>query len=172
MFETIRNPRYQQTRNTNPDLAQPVRNRDKEILQAYESIVMAIKAMLNKLASKQQNKYVEFAYPWQLSDHSVTKEFVCSFCSITLYLKKDEYLIELTVSPDCFNNGQGIHSTAMLRVVFDKTSDTNTDLFIENCLTITINNNTAAYFEQKADEYDTVMQKAYQEWHLKKKQGL
>lgn len=170
MFEAIRNPRFAQIRRANPDLVEPVRNRDKEILQAYESIVMNIKAMLNKLYSKRQSKSVEFAYPWQLSDQANTKEFICLFCSIVLYLKKDEYIIELTVSPECFSNGQGINSTSLLRVAFNHTQAANTKLFIENCLTITISNNTPVYFEKKSEEYDATMQKAYEDWHLKQKQ--
>jgi len=172
MYETVRNPYYKQPRIGEPNLTAPVRNRDAEILKAYDRIAMSIKAMLGKLASREQQKHVEFAHPWQLSDHSVTKEFICRFCSIQLYLKRDEYLIELFISPESCNNGTGINSTALLRLAFRHTSDEITDLFIENCLKITITDNAAAYFLQKEEQYEDTMQKAYREWDLNKKQGL
>lgn len=172
MYETVRNPYYKQPRTGQTELTAPVRNRDTEIMKAYDRIAMGVRAMLGKLASREQQKYVEFAYPWQLSEHNITKEFICKFCSVQLYLKKDEYIIELIISPESFNNGIGINSTALLRLAFKHTADETTNLFIENCLKITLTDKAAAYFLKKEEQYEDIMQKAYREWELKKRQGL
>ena len=143
----------------------------------YETVINLQESTLQKAAEQPINKYIEDVYglivcrisnliqpdfnrAWdrfprldkqQITQSNTIKEFYTPHCSLRLIVKRMEYIIQLTVTDQCFRAGKGIGSTELLRIAFESTRYHGEGFTIERNLEIKIDKNVEAIYKEQVD---------------------
>lgn len=135
------------------------KGRNQEIIKVYNLIVHEIKLMLAHIHDKRRRRCLQTVYPSIRGDDQVVKEFICLYCSVTLSLWKDKFIIEYHTDDYFTENRIGSYTyNALVRVAFKHTMQQNTKHYIENALIINLHKlNQMDYFLQRQAEEDSII---------------
>jgi hypothetical protein len=129
--------------------------RNKEIVRAYNKIVYEIRLMVSKAISPKKRRCLELCYQTDSFEDEVVREFICMFCSVTLSIRKDRYLIEFDTDSETFDKIGGVAYNALIRVAYKHTMEENTGYSIENYLYVNQNKTSQYdYFIKRQKEND------------------
>lgn len=135
------------------------KGRNQEIIKVYNLIVHELKLMLAHIPDKRKRRCLQTVYPSVKGDDQVVKEFICLYCSVSLSLRKDKFIIEYHTD-DCFTESRiGSYTyNALVRVAFKHTMQQNTKYYIESALFINLHKlNQMDYFLQRQAEEDSIV---------------
>lgn len=131
------------------------RERNREIVKAYNNIVSEIKEMIAKALHPKKRRFLELKYQSDSEEDELVEEFICMFCSVTLSIRKDRYLIEFDTDSQTFDKIGGVAYNALIRVAFKHTMNYNNTYSIETALYVNQNKvGQYDYFIQRLDEND------------------
>lgn len=135
------------------------KGRNQEVIKVYNSIVYEIKLMLAHIPNKRKRQCLQTVYPSVRGDDQVVKEFICLYCSVTLSLYKDKFIIEYHTDDYFTENRIGSHTyNALVRVAFKHTMQQNTKHYLESALFINMHKlNQMDYFLQRQAEEDSIV---------------
>lgn len=145
MYENIRNPYRKNLNGVISQLRETLRPKDLEIEKAYHRIVYQIRLYISAIPEIEKRKYLEAADRSNKVEDHMVKEFVCSFCSVSLKLCKGDYQIIFTVGYDTVTENEVNHNN-LIRIAYKLTMNEEINLCIENCLKFELADDQRAYF--------------------------